>query len=57
MKNLLNVISGKKTYIVAGLAACAFFAQSLGYIDQETANQIYTILGITGTITIRSAIK
>lgn len=57
MINTLNFLAGKKTYIVAGLGACVFIAQTLGYIEHETANQLYTILGITGTVTMRSAIK
>lgn len=54
---ILNFLNGKKTYIVAGLGAVVFVAFNLGYIDVDTANQLYTMLGITGTITMRSAIK
>lgn len=57
MTNTLKFLSGKKTYIVAGLGACVFVAQTLGYLDVDTANQLYTIFGITGTVTMRSAIK
>lgn len=57
MTNILTFLAGKKTYIIAGLGACVFIAVNLGYIDTNTANQIYTLLGITGTITMRSAIK
>lgn len=57
MTNTLKFLSGKKTYIVAGLGACVFVAQTLGYLDVDTANQLYTIFGSTGTVTMRSAIK
>ena len=57
MINILTFLAGKKTYIVAFLGACVFIAVNLGYLDQDTATQIYTLLGITGTITMRSAIK
>lgn len=57
MKNTINFLNGKKTYLIAGLGAIVFVAFNLGYLDVDTANQIYTLLGITGTITLRSAIK
>ena len=54
---MIKFLAGKKTYIVAGLGACVFVAVNLGYLDADTANQLYTLLGITGTVTMRSAIK
>ncbi len=52
----MNYLSGKKTYIVAALGAITFACAALGYIGQDIANQIYTMLGIAGTFTMRAAI-
>lgn len=50
-------LQGKKTYIVAGVAAIVFFLAAVGVIPQEVANMIYTILGITGVVTVAAKIN
>lgn len=57
MKNLLKLFEGKKTYLIVIAGALVFILNNLGYIDADLTNQIYVLLGITGTATMRSAIK
>lgn len=53
MKELL---SGKKTYIVAILAGVIVALQSLDMIDQGQAEAIYGMLGAMGLVTLRAGI-
>ena len=42
----MNRFAGYKTYLVAAAAALTIFAQSLGWITPEIANQILAVLGV-----------
>lgn len=57
MSLLIELLSGKKTYLVAAAAAIVQFLVMIGTLDQETANYILSILGIGGVVTMRAAIK
>lgn len=57
MKTIITFLSGKKTYILAGLVAITAFSQSMGYVDSSVANLIYTILGAGSVATVRAAIS
>jgi len=57
MSFILNLLSGKKTYSIALVAAAVQFAVMVGWLDQETANYILTFLGIGGVATMRAAIS
>ncbi len=50
---MLDFLNGKKTYIVAFVAAGLAAAQALGYPIPE---YVYVILGALGLITTRAAI-
>jgi len=54
--NIIEILNGKKTYIVAVLVGIVAIAQFLGYISAETATVLYGLLGATGIATTRSAI-
>jgi len=51
------MLSGYRTYIIGFLYIVATVAQSLGYIDQATADLIKGILGGGAAITLRMAMK
>lgn len=53
MGNLLDFLSGKKTYIVALVAAALAFANSIGYVVPEW---VFPLLGALGLATVRQAI-
>lgn len=46
------MLEGKKTYIVAVLAAGVVFAYSLGYIDDGTYQTLLGLLGAGGIATL-----
>jgi hypothetical protein len=54
--NVIEYLSGKKTYIVAVLVGIVAVAQYLGYITAEIATILYGLLGATGLATTRAAI-
>lgn len=52
---MLNKISGKKTYIIAGfLAALLILEANTAFIVPET---LWRVLEVTGLITLRAGIK
>ena len=50
---MLSVLNGKKTYIVAALAAAGAVAQALGY---EIPEYVFILLGAAGFGSVRQAI-
>ena len=46
------MLAGKKTYIVAALAAGVVFAFSMGYIDESTYQTLLGLLGAGGIATL-----
>jgi hypothetical protein len=54
MQQLITFLSGKKTYIIATIAAVLAFAQAMGYPIPE---YIYAILGACGLATLRVAVS
>lgn len=57
MKGLLNALKGKKTYLVALIAAVVVALHSVGYIDSDIANTLLSFLGLSGLVTLRASIK
>jgi hypothetical protein len=57
MSKILEVLSGKKTYIVAAVIALATYAELVGWIDQKTFEALIGFLGAIGLYTVREAIK
>lgn len=53
----MEVLKGKKTYIVAILIGCAAVAKQLGYIDEQTHTLIITLLTGTGLATLRAGVS
>lgn len=56
MLNILNFLSGKKTYIVSGCALVVIACWMFGVIEQDTAEKALVALGFGGAITLRAAI-
>lgn len=56
MKQIIDFLSGRKTYLVATVGAVALFLKITGYISPEDFDTILALLGITGAMTIRAAI-
>ena len=54
MKKLFDLLSGKKTYVIAIAAGLCVIAQQLGY---DIPNVIWELLGVTVVVTGRAAIK
>ena len=57
MQKILNILDGKKTYIVAVVIAVLNLAVAFGWISPEYMVQINLILGALGISTIRAAIN
>ena len=56
MKNILNKINGKKTYIVVAITIVySLSGVALGYIDPQNAFEL--VLGALGFAGVRNAIK
>ncbi len=55
MKALLQLIDGRKTYIVTGLAVAYLFGASVGWWTVD--ERILGILGFGGLASLRSAVK
>ena len=55
--NILKLLDGKKTYLVAIAGAVVFIVSRLNLISPDLEAQIYKVLGITVVATARSAIK
>ncbi|MCS6302351.1 MAG: hypothetical protein H8K07_01595 [Nitrospira sp.] len=56
MLNVLQFLSGKKTYIVSALALGVIGLWLFGVIDQEAAEKMLATLGVSGIITLRAAV-
>lgn len=54
---MIEFLKGKKTYILATLAGVVFVGQILGYIPDQLATELYTLLGISATVTLRAALS
>lgn len=53
----MDAVKGYRTYIVAGLLAIVAAAQSLGYVDDHTAETFRNWLAGFGLFTLRAAVK
>ena len=51
---MLKFLEGKKTYIIAAIAAIAAAAEALGY---QIPVYVFEFLGALGLYTVRSALK
>ncbi len=54
--DIIKFLKGKKTYIVAAIFALVVFAESVGWLDSETATTIKGLLLGTGLITLRAGV-
>jgi len=54
MQKILDILNGKKTYIIATAAAALAFAQAMGWAIPEWT---YVILGALGLGTLRAAVN
>lgn len=57
MQNVLNALSGRKTYIVAVVMALLNLAVAFGWISPAHLAQINTILAALGLSAVRAAIS
>lgn len=57
MNKLSEFLSGKKTYIIAGLLAVITFAKVMGWLSNEQTEVIYGFLAALGIYSVRSAIS
>jgi hypothetical protein len=53
MQKIMELLKGKKTYIVATVAAATAFAGSMGW---EIPSVVWELLGAVGLVTVRAAI-
>lgn len=56
MGKILDMLKGKKTYIVAFILAVAVFLNQVGMIDQEAFDLIGKILMPVGLATLRAGV-
>jgi hypothetical protein len=52
---ILNYLQGKRTYIIGAIIFILGGLDAIGYAD--IADQIYTLLGGLGLITLRASVK
>ena len=52
-----DYLSGKKTFIVAGIVAGVTFAQMVGWISAEAYQGLLGLLAAAGLYTVRDAIR
>lgn len=57
MTKILELLRGKKTYILITIAGLVIAGYLAGFIDESAANNILTVLGFGSLLTIRTAIK
>lgn len=57
MGKILELLEGKKTYLLVAVGLAVQGAVWLGFITQEQANPILGTLGVGTAATIRAAIK
>lgn len=53
---MLDMLKGKKTFIVAGLGAVIWFLASVGFVSAEDSQKLFEALAIVATVTLRLAI-
>lgn len=56
MDAILNFLSGKKTYLMSGLALVVMGLWLFGVIDQAVAEKALVALGFGGAISLRAAV-
>lgn len=54
---VIEILKGKKTYFLSGLALGTIGAHLLGFLDYDTTVTILTALGFGSVVTLRSAIS
>ena len=54
---LNTALSGRKTYLVAGVLAIAMFCLQMGWITKETYDMIFGVLIPAGLATLRAGVK
>lgn len=52
-----GMLSGYRTYIIAGLIGVATVLHQLGYMDSQTYQTVLGALGAGGLFTLRAAVK
>jgi hypothetical protein len=57
LRDMVQGLSGYKTYLVAAAAGALTVAQMLGYIDAEAYANLMLLLGAGGVATLRAAIS
>lgn len=53
----MDLLRGKKTYILATCGAIVVFAKLAGWFDEETANTLLALLGFGSFATLHAAKK
>jgi len=53
----MDFLKGYRTYGLVALGALTWVAQALGWMTPQTAQQVWTILGIGAVGTLRAAVK
>lgn len=56
MEAILNLLSGKKTYLVSGVGILIVGLWLFGVVEQAMAEKLLTLVGLSGAITLRAAI-
>jgi len=51
----MNILAGKKTYILAAAGAAVFFVQLMGWWTPPA--EVWQLLGVGGVVTMRAGIK
>lgn len=57
MKNLINVLEGRKTYIIAFVLAVLNVAVAMGWVSPEHLTQINVVLGALGLTALRAGVS
>lgn len=57
VKEARDMLKGKKTYIVAALAAAVVVGHTLGVVDSDLANRLLELLGVGAVITLRAGMN
>ena len=55
MENIMNVLKGKKTYLVAVVAVSGLFCEMMGFASMP--RNFYEILGFGGLAAVRAGMK
>ena len=57
MAKLWELLKGKKTYILAFIGGLVWSLTALGWLDQESANMMFTLLGFGTAAALRNGMK